>query len=82
MAGDEHFDQALLLSGGRCGQVDGVPVDRYDPVAFHGHLGIVPQEAYLFSGTGYASQMFCLDCARKITVWPVKSVWGQRTAAK
>ena len=31
--------------------VDGVPVDRYDPVAFHGHLGIVPQEAYLFSGT-------------------------------
>ena len=31
--------------------VDGVPVDRYDAVAFHSHLGIVPQEAYLFSGT-------------------------------
>jgi ATP-binding cassette subfamily B protein len=31
--------------------VDGVPVDHYDAVAFHGHLGIVPQEAYLFSGT-------------------------------
>jgi ATP-binding cassette subfamily B protein len=31
--------------------VDGVPVDRYDPVAFHGQLGIVPQEAFLFSGT-------------------------------
>ncbi|MGZ4736583.1 MAG: ABC transporter ATP-binding protein [Acidimicrobiia bacterium] len=31
--------------------VDGVPVGRYDPVSYHGHLGIVPQEAYLFSGT-------------------------------
>ena len=31
--------------------VDGVPVDRYDAVAYHRHLGIVPQEAYLFSGT-------------------------------
>ena len=31
--------------------VDGVPVDRYDPVAFHAQLGIVPQEAFLFSGT-------------------------------
>ena len=31
--------------------VDGVPVDHYDGVAFHRHLGIVPQEAYLFSGT-------------------------------
>ena len=31
--------------------VDGVPVDRYDGVAYHRHLGIVPQEAYLFSGT-------------------------------
>ena len=31
--------------------VDGVPVDRYDAAAFHSHLGIVPQEAYLFSGT-------------------------------
>jgi ATP-binding cassette subfamily B protein len=32
-------------------RVDGVPVDRYDPVAYHAHLGIVPQEAFLFSGT-------------------------------
>jgi ATP-binding cassette subfamily B protein len=31
--------------------VDGVAVDRYDPVAYHRHLGIVPQEAHLFSGT-------------------------------
>lgn len=31
--------------------VDGVAVDRYDPVAFHGQLGIVPQEAFLFSGS-------------------------------
>jgi ATP-binding cassette subfamily B protein len=31
--------------------VDGVPVDQYDAVAYHRHLGIVPQEAYLFSGT-------------------------------
>jgi ATP-binding cassette subfamily B protein len=31
--------------------VDGVAVDEYDPVAFHSHLGIVPQEAFLFSGT-------------------------------
>jgi len=31
--------------------VDGVPVDRYDPVAYHAQLGIVPQEAFLFSGT-------------------------------
>jgi ATP-binding cassette subfamily B protein len=31
--------------------VDGVPVDRFDTVAYHRHLGIVPQEAYLFSGT-------------------------------
>jgi ATP-binding cassette, subfamily B, bacterial len=31
--------------------VDGVAVDQYDSVAYHRHLGIVPQEAYLFSGT-------------------------------
>src|SRR5262249_13042279 len=31
--------------------VDGVPVDEYDPVAYHAQLGIVPQEAFLFSGT-------------------------------
>ncbi len=31
--------------------VDGVAVDRYDPVAFHQQLGVVPQEAFLFSGT-------------------------------
>jgi ABC-type protease/lipase transport system fused ATPase/permease subunit len=31
--------------------VDGVPVNEYDGEAFHRHLGIVPQEAYLFSGT-------------------------------
>jgi ATP-binding cassette, subfamily B, bacterial len=31
--------------------VDGVSVDDYDPIAFHQHLGIVPQEAFLFSGT-------------------------------
>jgi ATP-binding cassette subfamily B protein len=31
--------------------VDGVPVDDYDPVAFHAHLGVVPQEAFLFTGT-------------------------------
>ena len=26
-------------------------VNDYDPVAYHQHLGIVPQEAFLFSGT-------------------------------
>lgn len=31
--------------------VDGVPVQEYDPVAYHAQLGIVPQEAFLFSGT-------------------------------
>ncbi|MET1002560.1 MAG: ABC transporter ATP-binding protein, partial [Acidimicrobiia bacterium] len=31
--------------------VDGVRVNDYDPVAYHQHLGIVPQEAFLFSGT-------------------------------
>ncbi len=31
--------------------VDGVSVDRYDPVAFHAQLGLVPQEAFLFSGS-------------------------------
>jgi ATP-binding cassette subfamily B protein len=31
--------------------VDGVDVERYDQVAFHQHLGVVPQEAFLFSGT-------------------------------
>jgi ATP-binding cassette subfamily B protein len=31
--------------------VDGVPVNSYDPVAFHQQLGVVPQEAFLFSGT-------------------------------
>jgi ATP-binding cassette subfamily B protein len=30
---------------------DGVPVNRYDQVAFHQQLGVVPQEAFLFSGT-------------------------------
>jgi ATP-binding cassette, subfamily B, bacterial len=32
-------------------RVDGVSVDDYDPVAFHQQLGVVPQEAFLFSGT-------------------------------
>jgi ATP-binding cassette subfamily B protein len=32
-------------------RVDGVSVRDYDPVAFHQHLGVVPQEAFLFSGT-------------------------------
>jgi ATP-binding cassette subfamily B protein len=31
--------------------IDGVNVEAYDPVALHQHLGIVPQEAFLFSGT-------------------------------
>jgi ATP-binding cassette subfamily B protein len=31
--------------------VDGVPVNEYDPFAFHQQLGVVPQEAFLFSGT-------------------------------
>jgi len=31
--------------------IDGIPVDRFDPVALHQQLGIVPQEAFLFSGT-------------------------------
>jgi ATP-binding cassette subfamily B protein len=30
---------------------DGVPVSTYDQVAFHQQLGVVPQEAFLFSGT-------------------------------
>ena len=32
-------------------RVDGTDVHAYDPVALHQHLGIVPQEAFLFSGT-------------------------------
>jgi ATP-binding cassette subfamily B protein len=32
-------------------RIDGTPVDQLDPAAFHRHLGIVPQEAFLFSGT-------------------------------
>jgi ATP-binding cassette subfamily B protein len=32
-------------------RVDGVSVSDYDPVAFHQQLGVVPQEAFLFSGT-------------------------------
>jgi ATP-binding cassette subfamily B protein len=32
-------------------RVDGVAVDEYDPVAFHQQLGVVPQEAFLFSGS-------------------------------
>jgi ATP-binding cassette subfamily B protein len=31
--------------------VDGVPVNAYDQVAFHQQLGVVPQEAFLFTGT-------------------------------
>jgi len=31
--------------------VDDVAVNQYDQVAFHQHLGVVPQEAFLFSGT-------------------------------
>ncbi|HEY3831240.1 MAG TPA: ABC transporter ATP-binding protein [Acidimicrobiia bacterium] len=31
--------------------VDGVDVREYDPVAYHSHLGIVPQEAFLFAGS-------------------------------
>ena len=30
---------------------DGVPVNAYEQVAFHQQLGVVPQEAFLFSGT-------------------------------
>ncbi|MGH3693084.1 MAG: ABC transporter ATP-binding protein [Pseudonocardiaceae bacterium] len=30
--------------------VDGVDVRRFDPAAFHHHLGVVPQEAHLFRG--------------------------------
>jgi ATP-binding cassette subfamily B protein len=32
-------------------RVDDVAVDHYDPVGFHQQLGVVPQEAFLFSGT-------------------------------
>jgi ATP-binding cassette subfamily B protein len=32
-------------------EIDQVPVDHYDQVGFHQHLGVVPQEAFLFSGT-------------------------------
>jgi ATP-binding cassette subfamily B protein len=32
-------------------RVDGVPVHEYDQVAFHQQLGVVPQEAFLFTGT-------------------------------
>ncbi|HEX4491915.1 MAG TPA: ABC transporter ATP-binding protein [Acidimicrobiia bacterium] len=32
-------------------RVDDVAVDDYDQVAFHQQLGVVPQEAFLFSGT-------------------------------
>lgn len=32
-------------------RIDGVPVEQYDQVGFHQHLGVVPQEAFLFSGT-------------------------------
>jgi ATP-binding cassette, subfamily B, bacterial len=31
--------------------VDGVPVNEYDQVAYHEQLGVVPQEAFLFTGT-------------------------------
>jgi ATP-binding cassette subfamily B protein len=32
-------------------KADGVPVNQYDQVPFHQQLGVVPQEAFLFSGT-------------------------------
>jgi ATP-binding cassette, subfamily B, bacterial len=32
-------------------EADGVAVNAYDQVAFHQQLGVVPQEAFLFSGT-------------------------------
>jgi ATP-binding cassette subfamily B protein len=32
-------------------RIDDVPVNDFDPVAYHSELGIVPQEAFLFSGT-------------------------------
>jgi ATP-binding cassette subfamily B protein len=38
-----------VTSGRVC--VDGVPVNDYDQVAFHQQLGVVPQEAFLFTGT-------------------------------
>jgi ATP-binding cassette subfamily B protein len=38
------------VTGGEL-RVDGVPVNDYDQVAFHQQLGVVPQEAFLFSGT-------------------------------
>ena len=38
------------VTGGQL-RVDGVPVPEYDQVAFHQQLGVVPQEAFLFSGT-------------------------------
>ncbi len=37
-------------TGGRV-TADGVAVNAYDQVAFHQQLGVVPQEAFLFSGT-------------------------------
>ena len=36
---------------GRPRDADGVAVNAYDQVAFHQQLGVVPQEAFLFSGT-------------------------------
>ena len=54
-AGQEHGDEARRRASttSRPGEVrvDGVPVDDYDQVAFHQQLGVVPQEAFLFSGT-------------------------------
>ncbi|MDQ1382181.1 MAG: ATP-binding cassette, subfamily bacterial [Actinomycetota bacterium] len=32
-------------------KADGVPVNEYEQVPFHQQLGVVPQEAFLFSGT-------------------------------
>jgi ATP-binding cassette subfamily B protein len=32
-------------------RADGVPVNEYEQVPFHQQLGVVPQEAFLFSGT-------------------------------
>lgn len=31
--------------------VDGIPVDAFDPIAYHAQLGVVPQEPFLFSGS-------------------------------
>ena len=51
----EHGDEArrplLRPDLGRGAASTAWPIDDYDPVGFHQQLGVVPQEAFLFSGT-------------------------------